>query len=97
MHEPISTYPPGRVLGSLRIARGRHLVDVVRIKNGSMTTFVERIRYAGPQGPVQVAFRRTDWFPSDAIADRFIGAWLDGRVSNQGYRVLSMDPEFHRN
>lgn len=94
MHEPITAWPPGKVLGSARLARGREIVDVTRIQHGSMTTFVQRIRRSWREGQVQTAFRRTDWLPSRAIADRFIGAWLSGIVSNRGYRVLHRDAGF---
>ncbi len=94
MHEPIDQYPPGHVLGSTRLARGREIVDITRIKCGSMTTFVERVRHSCRFGQIQTAFRRTDWFPSDKIADRFITAWLGGIVDNRKYRVLHRDPNF---
>jgi hypothetical protein len=95
VHEPIVEFPKGKVLGSCRLARGQQIVDVTRIKYGSVTRFVESVtNQGGRYGPVRTALRRTDDFPSDKIADRFITAWLTAIVSNRGYRVVHIDPAF---
>jgi len=81
-------------LGSCRLAKGAEVVDVTRLKHGSATRFVESITHHGRYGPIQTALRATDDFPSDQIADRFIGDWLNGVVSNRRYRVVHMDSGF---
>jgi hypothetical protein len=94
MHEPIDTFPTGRVVGSCRLARQKHSIDVTRLRHGSATRFVESVTVQGRYGPVRTALRRTDDFPSDQIADRFIGEWLRGIVQNRKYRLLHKDPQF---
>jgi hypothetical protein len=96
MHEPITRFPKGRVIGALRLAKGQQFIDVTRIRYGTQNFFVERVTYQTPTGPQQTAFRRTDAFPHDRIANRFITDWLSGKVKNQGYRVLHRDPDFDK-
>lgn len=96
MHDPVDAFPKGTVLGSCRLAKGKHVVDVVRLRHGSTTRFVESVTHHGRYGPTRTAMRRSDDFPSDAIADRFIGYWLDGAVSNRSYRVVHKDPGFEK-
>ena len=94
MHEPIGQFPNGTVLGSCRLAKGKQIVDLTRLKHGSVTRFVESVTYHGRYGPIRTALRRTDDFPSDKIADRFIREWLGGFVDNRKYKVVHKDPEF---
>jgi len=94
MHEDITEFPKGVVLGSVRLAKGRQTIDVVRLRYGSRTRFVEKIVTTGKLGPRQTAFRKSDDFSSDKIADRFIMAWIEGFVDNQKYRVVHQDPGF---
>lgn len=94
MHENIMEMPLGVVVGSCRLAKGDVLMDLTRIKHGSMTTFVEQVWRRRATGLQRVAMRRTDEFPSDTIADRFISAWLVGITQNRFYRVLKMDDAF---
>lgn len=94
MHEPIKKFPKGTVLGSCRLAKGQHIIDVTRLKFGSATRFVESVTHQGRYGPVQTALRASDDFPADRIADRFIRTWLEGAVGNRRYRVVHMDEGF---
>lgn len=94
MHESIITMPMGTVIGSCRLAKGDMLIDLTRFKHGSMTTFVEQVWRRGSNGLQRVAMRRTDEFPSDKIANRFIGEWLQGVTGNRAYRVLKKDATF---
>lgn len=94
MHEPIDTFPVGMVVGSCRLARNRQSIDVTRLRHGSATRFVEAVTVRGRYGPVRTALRRTDDFPSDQIADRFISEWLRGIVQNRKYKLLHKDPQF---
>jgi len=94
MHDPINQFPAGKVVGSCRLVKGQQIVDVTRVKYGSRTRFVESVTQRGRHGPVRTAFRKTDDFPSDQIAERFISTWLTGIVENRKYRVAHMDPTF---
>lgn len=94
MHEPIWKFPKGTVLGSCRLAKGQHIIDVTRLKLGSTTRFIETVTHQGRHGPVQTALRASDEFPSDRIADRFINEWLSGAVKNRKYRVVHKDDGF---
>lgn len=94
MHEPIETFPPGRVIGSIRLAKGQQITDVTRLRYGSRTRFVERVTLTNDHGTVQTALRKTDDFPSDKIANRFISEWLSGIVNNREFRVVHQDPDF---
>ena len=94
MHEPIDTFPKGVVVGSCRLAKRNQLIDVTRLQHGSSTRFVETVTMQGRYGPVRTALRKTDDFPSERIADRFIGEWLRGIVSNRKYKLLHKDPKF---
>lgn len=94
MHEPIQTFPKGRVLGSCRLTKGRHVIDVTRIKLGSATRFVEAVTHQGRYGPVRTALRASDEFPGDKSANRFISSWLEGAVQNQRYRIVHKDDGF---
>lgn len=94
MHEPIQQFPKGRVLGSCRLSKDRHVIDVTRIKLGSATRFVESVTHEGRYGAVRTALRASDEFPSDKSANRFISSWLEGAVQNQRYRVLHKDDGF---
>lgn len=94
MHEPIDRFPSGTVLGSCRLAKGQHVIDVSRLKHGSRTRFVETVTNQSRYGPVRTAWRRSDDFPSDKIADRFITSWLAGAVDNRGYKIVHKDPTF---
>lgn len=96
MHEPIDTFPKGMVVGSCRLAKHKQRVDVTRLRHGSATRFVESVTVQGRYGPVRTALRQTDDFPSDKIADRFIGDWLRGVVRNRKYKLLHKDLEFDR-
>lgn len=94
MHEPIDTFPKGMVVGSCRLAKHNYSVDVTRLRHGSATRFVETVTVRGRYGPIRTALRRTDDFPSDRIADRFISEWLHGIVRNRKYKLLHKDPRF---
>lgn len=94
MHEPIERFPAGTVLGSCRLIRDRTTVDVTRLKYGSATRFVESVTIDGRFGARRVAWRCSDDFPSDKIANRFIGDWLTGIVANRKFRVAHMDDAF---
>lgn len=94
MHEPINTFPKGMVVGSCRLARRKQLIDVTRLRHGSVTRFVESVTIQGRYGPVRTAFRKTDDFPSDAVADRFISSWLRGIVENRKFKLLHKDQKF---
>lgn len=94
MHEPIDRFPSGTVLGSCRLAKGKQVIDLTRLKHGSFTRFVETVTHHGRYGPVRTALRRTDDFPSDKIANRFIRQWLTGIVQNRRYKVVHKDPRF---
>ena len=94
MHEPINTFPKGMVVGSCRLAKNKQVIDVTRLRHGSSTRFVETVTMQSRYGPVRTALRRTDDFPSERIADRFIGEWLRGIVQNRRYRLLHKDPQF---
>jgi hypothetical protein len=94
MHEPIDHFPKGTVIGSCRLAKGQQTIDLTRLKYGSATRFVESVTMRGRYGPIRTAWRRSDDFPSDKIADRFIQFWLRGIVENRSYRVVHKDPGF---
>ena len=94
MHEPISRFPTGTVLGSCRLVRDKMTVDVSRLKHGSRTRFVESVSMDGRYGPRHLTMRRSDDFPSDKIANRFIDAWLNGIIGNRKFRVVHMDEAF---
>lgn len=94
MHEPIREFPPGRVIGSIRLAKGQQLTDVTRLRYGSRTRFVERVQQTSDHGMVQTALRKTDDFPSDKIANRWISEWLKGIVDNREFKVIHQDPDF---
>jgi len=94
MHEPITEFPKGTVIGSLRLAKDNQVVDVTRLKYGSRTRFVEKVTTKNKHGTFVTAFRKTDDFPSDKIANRYISEWIDGIVNNREFRVLHKDPAF---
>jgi|GEM_PF-6692295 len=94
MHEPINQFPKGTVLGSCRLAKGNLLIDLTRLKHGSGTRFVESITHQTRFGPLRTALRRTDDFPSDKIADRFIREWLSGAIQNRRYKLVHKDAQF---
>lgn len=94
MHEPIVEFPAGRVIGSVRLAKGSQVTDVTRLRYGSRTRFVERVTQTNKHGTVQTALRKTDDFPSDKIANRFISEWLEGIVENREFKVVHQDPDF---
>jgi hypothetical protein len=94
VHEPITEFPPGRVIGSVRLAKGPQVTDVTRLRYGSRTRFVERVTQKNKHGTVQTALRKTDDFPSDKIANRFISEWLAGIVENREFKIVVQDPDF---
>lgn len=95
MHEPIREFPKGVVVGSVRVAKGTHIVDVTRLKYGSRTRFVEKVTHKNSVGQrVVTKFTKTDDFPSDKIANRFIGEWLEGITTNREYKVIHKDDSF---
>ena len=94
MHEPITTFPPGRVIGAIRLAKGDQRIDVTRLKYGSRTRFVEEVRCTGSRGTRRTAFRKGDDFPTDKIANRWISEWLRGITENREYKIIHKDPTF---
>jgi len=94
MHEVITKFPPGVVIGGLRIAKGNQTVDVTRLRYGSRTRFVEEDTRMGKNGPRRTKLTQTDDFPSDKIANRFISEWLQGIVDNRKYRIIHQDEGF---
>lgn len=95
MHEPISEFPKGVVIGSVRLAKGAQIVDVTRLKYGSRTRFVEKVtQHSNKYGTRIVAMRKSDDFPSDKIANRFINEWLTGITENRTYKIVHMDEAF---
>ncbi len=94
MHEPITAFPPGRVIGSVRLAKGAQSTDVTRLRYGSRTRFVERVTHNGSFGTRQTAMRKSDDFPSDKSANRFISEWLSGITGNRDFKVIHKDPDF---
>ena len=95
MFDPIKKFPKGTVIGSARLVKGDRVIDITRIKYGSMTRFVTSVtRNTIKQGPVRVAFNQTDEFPSDKIANRFIKSWLSGRIDNAKLNLVHKDEKF---
>lgn len=94
MHEPITEFPPGRVIAAVRLAKGELVTDVTRLRYGSRTRFVEEVNRTNKHGTVRTAFRRSDDFPTDKIANRFISEWLSGIVENREFKVVHQDPAF---
>lgn len=93
MHEPITTFPPGKVVGSIRLVKSDQVVDVTRVRFGTRTFFVEKVTSQGTHGSRLTAFRKTDDFPAPKIADRYIEQWLSGIVDNRGYKIIHEDPK----
>jgi hypothetical protein len=83
--QTISNYPLGKVIATYRVQRYPYLCDIVQIKYGSMTRFVETIF----RNNNQLSFRQTDEFPSDKIADTFIESWLKNKTDIEGYTIVS--------
>jgi hypothetical protein len=94
MHEPISAFPKGVVVGSARLVKGDQVVDVTRLRYGSRTRFVEQVTHNSSYGPRVTAFRKSDDFPSDKIASRFICDWLSGIANNRDYKIIHLDAAF---
>ena len=95
MHEPIKEFPKGIIIGSVRLAKGSHIVDVSRLKYGSRTRFVQKVTHKNSLGQrVITQFTKSDDFPSDRIANRFIGEWLGGITKNREYKVIHKDDQF---
>ncbi len=95
MHEPITQFPRGEVVGSLRLAKRDHTVDVTRLEYGSRTRFVEKVTTKGRNRAATVtAFRKSDDFPSAKVADRYINEWVRGRTENQDYKIIHEDASF---
>lgn len=84
MH-PIKSYPNGHVVGSVRVNKGDTTIDLVRIKNGARTCFVESFWRLDEV----VTFRKTDEFPSDGIADRFYQNWITQKTENEEYTIIN--------
>jgi len=93
--ESITAFPRGKVIGSARLTKDDQVIDMTRIKYGSRTRFVEKVRRVNRYGDQLItALRKTDDFPSDKIADRWIGEWLQGREHRE-YALIHKDPGFH--
>ena len=52
MHEPITEYPKGEVIASMRLAKKDQTIDITRLTYGSRTRFVERVLTKGNKGAV---------------------------------------------
>lgn len=95
MHEPITEFPKGTVIGAARLVKGDQVIDVTRLKFGSRTRFVEKVTHQSARSGSRVtALRKSDDFPSDKIASRFIGEWLHQIQSNRKYNLIFEDPQF---
>lgn len=81
----ISKYPPGKVVASVRLAKKESVIDLVRIKSGGRTRFVESVWREDGQ---RIVMRTTDEFPGDSVADRFLDNWMHTKVDLEEYQVV---------
>lgn len=95
MHEPITEFPKGSVMGCLKIVKGSHTIEVTRLGYGSRTRFVEKVTHTSERhGPRVTSFKKTDDFQTTKSADRFISTWLKGKIDIGEYRVIHKDKTF---
>ena len=96
MHEIITSFPRGEVVASARLSKGDQVVDITRLKYGSRTRFVEKVQHTNRFGEdIVTSMRKTDDFPTDKIANRWINEWLQGIVDNREYEIVHQDPGFN--
>ena len=95
MHENITSFPRGEVVASARLVKGDQTIDVTRLRYGSRTRFVEKVTHVNRfDEPLVTSMRKTDDFPSDKIANRWINEWLQGITGNREYELAHKDPGF---
>ena len=64
MHIQITEMPKGKVIGSVKLAKDRHIMTVTRLLYGSRTRFVQKVIHQGSGGARVTAFLKSDDFPS---------------------------------
>lgn len=84
--EAIEQLPPGTVEAKIDLRKDDYLIELVKIRYGSMVRFVERISRNSKTNVVTVlAFRQTDEFTQDSLATEWVEEYVKLKVNNEQY------------